>query len=166
MTEQSKKQEILDAFQFRHATKEFDPDRKISDEDFQLILEAGKLSPSSAQAQAAASPTAGADLLGVLRRGAGSIRRGGGGRRAREQGWAGGRAVRSGSHGCRWTVVVPRGSLAAGRDDAAAPGGRGTGDLRDDTRRNRARGDRPDARTLRRRARVAPMGDAPQAGES
>lgn len=47
MTEQSKKQEILDAFQFRHATKEFDPDRKISDEDFQFILEAGRLSPSS-----------------------------------------------------------------------------------------------------------------------
>lgn len=45
MTEQSKKQEILDAFQFRHATKEFDPDRKISDEDFQFILEAGRLSP-------------------------------------------------------------------------------------------------------------------------
>lgn len=47
MTQQSKKQEILDAFQFRHATKEFDPDRKISDEDFQFILEAGRLSPSS-----------------------------------------------------------------------------------------------------------------------
>lgn len=41
------KQEILDAFQFRHATKEFDPDKKISDEDFHFILETGRLSPSS-----------------------------------------------------------------------------------------------------------------------
>jgi nitroreductase len=41
------KQQILEAFQFRHATKEFDPDKKISDEDFQFILEAGRLSPSS-----------------------------------------------------------------------------------------------------------------------
>lgn len=41
------KQEILEAFHFRHATKRFDPQRKIPDEDFQLILEAGRLSPSS-----------------------------------------------------------------------------------------------------------------------
>jgi nitroreductase len=41
------KKEILDAFQFRHATKEFDPDKKISDEDFRFILETGRLSPSS-----------------------------------------------------------------------------------------------------------------------
>ncbi len=39
--------DILDALYFRHATKEFDPERKISDEDFQLILEAARLSPSS-----------------------------------------------------------------------------------------------------------------------
>jgi nitroreductase len=42
-----KKQEILDAFWFRHATKEFDPNKKISDDDFKFILEAGRLSPSS-----------------------------------------------------------------------------------------------------------------------
>jgi len=41
------KQEILDAYQFRHATKEFDPDKKITDEDFRFILETGRLSPSS-----------------------------------------------------------------------------------------------------------------------
>ncbi|MFC0470425.1 NAD(P)H-dependent oxidoreductase [Halalkalibacter kiskunsagensis] len=43
----SKNKEILDAFTFRHATKEFDPTKKISKEDFDLILEAGRLSPSS-----------------------------------------------------------------------------------------------------------------------
>jgi len=41
------KQDILDAFNFRHACKTFDPQRKIPDEDFHLILEAGRLSPSS-----------------------------------------------------------------------------------------------------------------------
>ncbi len=40
-------QGILDALYFRHATKVFDPDRKITEEDFQLILEAARLSPSS-----------------------------------------------------------------------------------------------------------------------
>lgn len=44
---ETKKQEILDAFNFRHATKEFDPAKKISDEDFQFILETARLSPSS-----------------------------------------------------------------------------------------------------------------------
>ncbi|WP_019156480.1 NAD(P)H-dependent oxidoreductase [Robertmurraya massiliosenegalensis] len=44
---EDKKQEILDAFQFRHATKEFDPNKKITDSDFEFILEAGRLSPSS-----------------------------------------------------------------------------------------------------------------------
>ncbi|ULO05589.1 NAD(P)H-dependent oxidoreductase [Paenibacillus sp. 19GGS1-52] len=39
--------EILSAFQFRHATKEFDSNKKISDIDFQFILETGRLSPSS-----------------------------------------------------------------------------------------------------------------------
>ncbi|WP_160726070.1 NAD(P)H-dependent oxidoreductase [Bacillus sp. USDA818B3_A] len=43
----TKKQEILEAYQFRHATKSFDVTKKISDEDFQFILEAGRLSPSS-----------------------------------------------------------------------------------------------------------------------
>jgi len=40
-------QSILDAYQFRHACKEFDPTRKISVEDFAFILETGRLSPSS-----------------------------------------------------------------------------------------------------------------------
>lgn len=42
-----RKQEIIDAFHFRHATKVFDPEKPISDEDFHFILEAGRLSPSS-----------------------------------------------------------------------------------------------------------------------
>lgn len=42
-----KKQEILDAYLFRHACKEFDKKRKISDKDFQFILETARLSPSS-----------------------------------------------------------------------------------------------------------------------
>ncbi|AZK48449.1 NAD(P)H-dependent oxidoreductase [Paenibacillus lentus] len=41
------KKEILSAYQFRHATKEFDHIKKISAEDFQFILETGRLSPSS-----------------------------------------------------------------------------------------------------------------------
>jgi len=41
------KQVILDAFNFRHACKAFDPQRKIPDEDFRFILETGRLSPSS-----------------------------------------------------------------------------------------------------------------------
>ncbi|WP_238649599.1 NAD(P)H-dependent oxidoreductase [Paenibacillus piscarius] len=41
------KENILAAFQYRHATKEFDSSRKISAEDFSLILETGRLSPSS-----------------------------------------------------------------------------------------------------------------------
>lgn len=40
-------QEILTAFQFRHACKQFDAGKKIPDRDFDLILEAGRLSPSS-----------------------------------------------------------------------------------------------------------------------
>jgi hypothetical protein len=47
MSHENKKEEILKAFSFRHATKEFDPNMKISDEDFQFILETGRLSPSS-----------------------------------------------------------------------------------------------------------------------
>ena len=38
---------FLDAMKFRHATKEFDETKKISDEDFNTILEYGLLSPSS-----------------------------------------------------------------------------------------------------------------------
>lgn len=41
------KDEILNAFHFRHATKEFDSEKKISDDDFRFILELGRLSPSS-----------------------------------------------------------------------------------------------------------------------
>ncbi len=38
---------ILSAFRFRHACKQFDPGKHIPDADVQLILEAGRLSPSS-----------------------------------------------------------------------------------------------------------------------
>lgn len=38
---------FLDAMNFRHATKEFDNTKKISDEDFNTILDYGVLSPSS-----------------------------------------------------------------------------------------------------------------------
>lgn len=41
------KQAIIDAFLFRHACKEFDAERKISDADFEFILETARLSPSS-----------------------------------------------------------------------------------------------------------------------
>ncbi|MNI08447.1 putative NAD(P)H nitroreductase YfkO [compost metagenome] len=41
------KKEIIAAYEFRHATKEFDSSRKISGEDFQFIMETGRLSPSS-----------------------------------------------------------------------------------------------------------------------
>lgn len=41
------KQDILDAFNFRHACKEFDSAKKIGPEDFEFILETGRLSPSS-----------------------------------------------------------------------------------------------------------------------
>lgn len=42
-----KNQQILDAIQNRYACKKFDKDRIISEEDFNTILEAGRLSPSS-----------------------------------------------------------------------------------------------------------------------
>lgn len=42
-----KNQEILEAFQFRYACKKFNAYKQISEEDFQTILEAGRLSPSS-----------------------------------------------------------------------------------------------------------------------
>ncbi|KHE66716.1 nitroreductase family protein, partial [Halobacillus sp. BBL2006] len=44
---ETKKQDILEAAQFRHATKQFDPDRTIPEEDFRFLLEVGRLSPSS-----------------------------------------------------------------------------------------------------------------------
>nr|WP_217645453.1 nitroreductase family protein [Oceanisphaera psychrotolerans] len=40
-------EQILQAFNFRHATKVFDPDRKIDDGEFNTILESARLSPSS-----------------------------------------------------------------------------------------------------------------------
>lgn len=47
MDNKEMRQIIIDAFNFRHATKQFNPDKKVSDADFQTILEAGRLSPSS-----------------------------------------------------------------------------------------------------------------------
>lgn len=41
------KQAILEAFNFRHACKEFDASRQIPADEFELILEAARLSPSS-----------------------------------------------------------------------------------------------------------------------
>jgi nitroreductase len=41
------KQPILDAFNFRHACKEFDASKQIPKEEFELILESARLSPSS-----------------------------------------------------------------------------------------------------------------------
>lgn len=41
------KQDILQAFNFRHACKVFDATRKIPDADFRFVLETGRLSPSS-----------------------------------------------------------------------------------------------------------------------
>lgn len=44
---EARKQQIIEAYQFRHACKEFDSSKKISDADFRFILETGRLSPSS-----------------------------------------------------------------------------------------------------------------------
>lgn len=41
------KEEIIAAFHFRHACKEFNPDKKISKSDITFILETARLSPSS-----------------------------------------------------------------------------------------------------------------------
>ncbi len=41
------KESFLNAMKFRHACKVFDEDKKILDEDFEYILETGRLSPSS-----------------------------------------------------------------------------------------------------------------------
>jgi nitroreductase len=41
------KKDIIKAFQSRHATKEFDVTKKVSDEDMKFILETAHLSPSS-----------------------------------------------------------------------------------------------------------------------
>jgi len=41
------KNKFMEAMMFRHACKEFDSNKKISDSDFATILEMGRLSPSS-----------------------------------------------------------------------------------------------------------------------
>lgn len=41
------KNEILQAYNYRHACKIFDPNKKINEDDFSFILETGRLSPSS-----------------------------------------------------------------------------------------------------------------------
>ena len=41
------KNQVLEAFEFRHACKEFDANKKISESDFNYILETARLSPSS-----------------------------------------------------------------------------------------------------------------------
>ncbi|MBC6998317.1 NAD(P)H-dependent oxidoreductase [Cytophaga sp. FL35] len=46
-TTQIAKEDIVQAFNFRHATKEFDATKKIPDADFEFILETAHLSPSS-----------------------------------------------------------------------------------------------------------------------
>ena len=43
----SKNQEIIDVFNYRYACKKFDKNRKVSDEDFNTIMESARLSPSS-----------------------------------------------------------------------------------------------------------------------
>jgi hypothetical protein len=40
------KEDIINAFQFRHATKEFDATKMITDDDIKFILETAHLSPS------------------------------------------------------------------------------------------------------------------------
>ncbi len=41
------KQQVLDGFHFRAATRHYDPQKKVSKADFQYILELARLSPSS-----------------------------------------------------------------------------------------------------------------------
>ncbi|WP_372753892.1 NAD(P)H-dependent oxidoreductase [Labilibaculum sp.] len=43
----AKKEEILKAHAYRRAIKEFEPEQKINEEDFEFILEVGRRSPSS-----------------------------------------------------------------------------------------------------------------------
>ncbi len=42
-----RKEEILQAYEYRRAIKQFQADKKIPDDDFEFILETGRLSPSS-----------------------------------------------------------------------------------------------------------------------
>lgn len=46
-TTQISKEEIIEAFKSRHATKEFDSSKKITEEDMKFILQTANLSPSS-----------------------------------------------------------------------------------------------------------------------
>ncbi|MBP0903180.1 NAD(P)H-dependent oxidoreductase [Mariniflexile gromovii] len=46
-TQTISKKEIINAFQFRHATKEFDATKKISEDNINFILQTANLSPSS-----------------------------------------------------------------------------------------------------------------------
>lgn len=39
------KKVLLEAMKYRYATKKFDPEKIISDEDFETLLEAARLSP-------------------------------------------------------------------------------------------------------------------------
>lgn len=41
------KQQVLNAFKYRSATRQYDPNKKVSDEDFDYLLELARLSPSS-----------------------------------------------------------------------------------------------------------------------
>ena len=47
MGNNDRNKQILDTFHFRHACKLFNPDKHVSNEDFETILEAARLSPSS-----------------------------------------------------------------------------------------------------------------------
>ncbi|WP_446898381.1 NAD(P)H-dependent oxidoreductase [Clostridium sp. LBM24168] len=47
MNNENVKKRVLQAYKFRHACKKFDGTKRISDDDFNYILEVGKLSPSS-----------------------------------------------------------------------------------------------------------------------
>lgn len=44
---QDTNQQIIDALNWRYAVKQFDPSRKVSDKDFETIMESARLSPSS-----------------------------------------------------------------------------------------------------------------------
>ncbi|MCL1924981.1 MAG: NAD(P)H-dependent oxidoreductase [Defluviitaleaceae bacterium] len=44
---EKRKKELIETFYFRHATKKFDASKKITEDDFNFILETGRLSPSS-----------------------------------------------------------------------------------------------------------------------
>lgn len=51
MDKQAIRDQILQAFNFRHATKRFNPNKQVSVEDFHTIIESGRLSPSSIGAE-------------------------------------------------------------------------------------------------------------------